>query len=672
MIPFWQQALSQYIHPLSRQLWIVECADDFEVLSFPALLSSVKAHYPQALLFSDQLQLSAEQAKITIEPLKATRHYLGATTEAVLLDVRQGFPLDYFLAITATIRQGGLLILLLNRGDKSGDNNGDKNRDNGINGAFGTVESLRFHSEAIATPFFDRYLQQQLSYYGYRFVDHSVMIPEYQQNGGAHVFDQKVVALSNSDRESFLITAEQQAIIHDFQAQSAGIYTLFTPRGSGKSWLSSQLVANNVTDYIVTAPNQSAISQYQQIDGLQFRAPDALFLAQKPEHYAEILIVEEAGKMPLNHLVRLSQRFQKVLLISSTDNYEGTGQGLQQKLPDLITIHKNYKLSQIHRFDPQDPLQQLSNALMLQSGERSTAPLTHSKGNEGKGDILTKLTFRYFDDQNIAELRSNIPAMRTLYQLFNRTHYQTHIQDLRRLFDLPGQCFLLAYLSQAENGVDIGENQQLIGAIWGVEEGGLSEDLIAGVFNGYRRPKGNLVAQMLTGQSYFPEAMRQYSIRISRISVDESYRRLGIGQAMVKQLEEAIRDQQRSIDFISVSFGLTPNLLDFWRSCHYQMIHLGYHLDKSTGLYSAVVIKAINTVSQAWIAESIVKFQADAFLHLQNRIFLPEIKNILEKYAVSGEFDQRDQMVIEAYEREKRAAYSVQNALIRQNLRKKH
>lgn len=664
MIPFWQQALSQYIYPLSRQLWVIECADNFEALDFPALLLAFKAHYPQALLFSNQLQLSAEQMKITIEPLRATRHYLGATTEAVLLDVRQGFPLDYFLAITATIRQGGVLILLLNREDKSSDNNGD----NGINGAFGTAESLRFHSEAIATPFFDRYLQQQLSYYGYRFVDHRVMIPEYLQNAHLNILNQTEKELDS--REVIEITPEQQAIIHDFQAQSAGIYTLFAPRGCGKSWLSSQLVAHNVSDYIVTAPNQSAISQYQHIDGLQFRAPDALFLAQKPDRYAETLIVEEAGKMPLNHLVRLCQRFQKILLISSTDNYEGTGQGLQQKLPDLITIHKNYQLSQIHRFDPQDPLQQLSNALMLQNGERSTAPRTHSKGNEGKADILSKLIFRYFDDQNMSELRSNIPAMRALYQLFNRTHYQTHIQDLRRLFDLPGQCFLIAYLSQAENGEDIGENQQLIGAIWGVEEGGLSEDLIAGVFNGYRRPKGNLVAQMLTGQSYFPEAMRQNSIRISRISVDESYRRLGIGQAMVKQLEEAIRDRQCSIDFISVSFGLTPNLRDFWRSCHYQMIHLGYHLDKSTGLYSAVVIKALNSVSQAWIAESIVKFQADAFLHLQNRPFLPEIKNILEEYASNGKFDQRDQMVIEAYKQEKRAAYSVQNAVIRRDLEK--
>ncbi|GGZ99142.1 hypothetical protein GCM10007162_14040 [Ignatzschineria ureiclastica] len=634
------------------------------MLDFPALLSAFKAYYPQALLFSDQLQLSDEQTKITIEPLRATRHYLGATTEAVLLDVRQGFPLDYFLAITATIRQGGLLILLLNREDK--------NRDKGINGTFGTIESLRFHSEAIATPFFDRYLQQQLSYYGYRFVDHRVMIPDYLQNPHLNLLNQTEKELDSG--EVIEITPEQQVIIHDFQAQSAGIYTLFAPRGCGKSWLSSQLVAHNVSDYIVTAPNQSAISQYQHIDGLQFRAPDALFLAQKPDQYAETLIVEEAGKMPLNHLVRLCQRFQKILLISSTDNYEGTGQGLQQKLPDLITIHKNYQLSQIHRFDPQDPLQQLSNALMLQNGERSTASLTYSKGNEEKDYILPKLIFRYFDDHNIAELRSNIPAMRALYQLLNRTHYQTHIQDLRRLFDLPGQCFLLAYLPQAENGEDMAENHRLIGAIWGVEEGGLSEDLIAGVFNGYRRPKGNLVAQMLTGQSYFPEAMRQHSIRISRISVDESYRRLGIGQAMVKQLEEAIKGRQRPIDrpmdFISVSFGLTQNLRDFWRSCHYQMIHLGYHLDKSTGLYSAVVIKALNAVSKAWIAESIGKFQADAFLHLQNRTFLPEIKNILEEYAKNGKFDQRDQMVIEACEQEKRAIYSVQNALIRRDVEK--
>ncbi len=667
MCDFWQQAFKRYIQPDSRQLWVVQVPDTLQSIGFSALLQAFKARYPQGLLFSDCADLSgasdlwsrsqvATAPSVTIEPLRATRHYLGATTEAVLLDIRQGFPLDYFLAITATIRQGGLLILL----NPSSDCDDPASR----------AESLRFHSEAIATPFFDRYLQQQLHYYGYQFADQAVTLPEYHLNNQQNRLIYKAKSLESPVVKPIIITDEQQSIINDFQTQSAGIYTLFAPRGSGKSWLSSQLVANNVTDYIVTAPNQSAIAQYQPIEGLQFRAPDALFLAQKPEHYAETLIVEEAGKMPLNHLVRLCQRFQKILLISSTDNYEGTGQGLQQKLPDLITIHKNYKLSQIHRFDPQDPLQQLSDALMLQNRGRDTGTFTSPKEREKKArNILPRLSFRYFDDQNIAELRSNIPAMRALYQLLNRTHYQTHIQDLRRLFDLPGQYFLLAYLSQAEKGNrGIDENQDLIGAIWGVEEGGLSEDLIAGVLNGYRRPKGNLVAQMLTAQSYFPEAMRQHSIRISRISVDESYRRLGIGQAMVRQLEEAIRDQQNPIDFISVSFGLTQNLLDFWRSCGYQLIHLGYHLDKSTGLYSAVVIKALNIVSHAWIAESIVKFQADAFLHLQNRTFLPEIKRILEEYAMNGKFDQRDQMVIEAFEEGKRPAYSVQNASIRRDL----
>ncbi|MHC5225142.1 GNAT family N-acetyltransferase [Ignatzschineria sp. LJL83] len=650
----------QIIQNVQQRSVVVIDAKDVDISH---LISEFLELFPKGICFSDEESLLAN-SKAIILPLNKTREYLGLTTEAVLLDIREGFPLDYFLSIAATIGAGGILVLF-------------------TQDVLGLKESERFHSEPIATPYFHQYLQAMLVRYAYFFKNGKVIAPTEIDELSIEI--PKIIPERSKAQEHFLELddSEQMVIKQDFLEKSAGIYTLFSARGSGKSWLGASMIEESPEAFVLTAPNQNAITQYLHIENLPFRAPDALFLSiAENDKQPQTLIIEEAAKMPLAHLERLCRRFQKVLMISSVENYEGTGQGLREKIGDLVLIDHSYQLHQLKRFSGKDALTKLCDALRFELKEveskellTDTAFLSEVESSligmnqvinlennvennwdgletEIHGALDYELYCEFYNYENIHELRENLPKLVALYQLLNDTHYQTNIQDLRRLMDAPNQVFVLAYYQK-----------RLIGAIWAMEEGGLSPALTEAVFNGVRRPKGNLVAQMLVGQSYFPEAMLQQSVRISRISVIEPLRRLGIGQRMVQFLESKV---ETLVDFISVSFGLTQNLLLFWESIGYQIAHLGFHLDKTTGLHSAVVLKSLEDENvQEWIQEAIQKFGADALLNLSHREYRAEITKILQEKAQEGILDVRDRAVIDAHHNEKRALHTVKNALLR-------
>lgn len=96
----------------------------------------------------------------------------------------------------------------------------------------------------------------------------------------------------------------------------------------------------------------------------------------------------------------------------------------------------------------------------------------------------------------------------SVYELLCAAHYRTSPLDLRRMMDAPGQHFAVA-----------GTGADIAGALWLVEEGGLSPELSRAVWAGYRRPRGNLVAQSLAAHGGSPLAATLKGRRVSRIAV---------------------------------------------------------------------------------------------------------------------------------------------------------
>ena len=162
-----------------------------------------------------------------------------------------------------------------------------------------------------------------------------------------------------------------------------------------------------------------------------------------------------------------------------------------------------------------------------------------------------------------------------LYQLLSGAHYRTSPLDLRRMMDAPGQHFFCA---QSINGP--------AGALWLVDEGGLSPELSQAVWAGFRRPRGNLVAQSLAAHGGSPLAATLTGRRISRIAVHPLRQREGIGQTLVMQARQNVQ----GCDYLSVSFGYTDELWRFWQRCGFTLVRIGTQREASSGCYAAMAL----------------------------------------------------------------------------------
>ncbi len=173
------------------------------------------------------------------------------------------------------------------------------------------------------------------------------------------------------------------------------------------------------------------------------------------------------------------------------------------------------------------------------------------------------------------ELCADPQRLARFYALLSSAHYRTSPLDLRRLMDAPGMHFGLAQAGQ-----------EVVGAVWLVDEGGLSAELAHDVWAGRRRPRGNLVAQSLAahGGQWWAPTLR--SRRITRIATLPALRRQGIA----RQLVERQRRQAQGLDFLSVSFGYTEPLWRFWQSCGFELVRIGSKPEASSGCYTAMAI----------------------------------------------------------------------------------
>lgn len=547
---------------------------------------------------ADLIVLSPDTSLFLAKPLHHAKGLLGQSLNLIVLDCRLGFPLDYFLCAANTIQTHGTFLLIWQPNDHD-------------------EQSSRFHTEVMPTPNFQDYLAKGLQTFSEPWDIEQYIAPTIIQNPHTHLND------------------EQIAVLSALQKQHKGITTLFAPRGTGKSFVIAEFIRSLNHDYVITAPNQTALQSYHNIK-LNFKAPDYLFLNHDDLLPQKWLIIEEAAQMPITHLEKLSKLADNILLISSIENYEGTGKGLESKLHDIITISTALTLTERQRFESQDPLAQFCEYISFQNSANIN---------------VTDGTYLY-SHENLHEFQGNHALVRAFYQFMNQYHYQTNAQDIRRLLDSPDQIFIITI-----------KNQKIIGGLWAIHEGELSEDLAQDVFNGYRRPKGNLVVQTLAAHSYYPELMTLKSLRISRIAVDYHHRTQGIAKHMLEELKEYA--QNHHYDFLSTSFGLTEPLLQFWQQCQFTWIHLGSHRDKTTGLHAAILLQSISAEMAEKISAIQKKWQNDAF-HLLNAPFVhPKIHYLLKKQSIKGFFDSLDEAILHAHSQHKKPVEAVFPALER-------
>ncbi len=386
-------------------------------------------------------------------------------------------------------------------------------------------------------------------------------------------------------RGEIVFTQDQQNIFDNLPLDPADIHLILAPRGRGKSTLSGKLAEKLSPQYTVsiTARSHSALPNFWkgiESDKVQFFAPDRLIQMIEQQNISpnQWLFIDEAASLPLPMLQRFCAYFDKVVLTTTTQNYEGTGRGFCLKfLPTLTRFTKQWTLSEPLRWGENDPLEAFINQLLL-LGE-SPLPLSalgSSPRKQGERSLAQYINF---------------------YHLLAQAHYKTTPTDLRRLFDAPDQHYF--YME---------EQEKLIAGCWAVNEGGLDEELTQAIWRGERRPQGNLVAQYLCFQGNLPDACRLKSVRISRIAVQPEYQKQGYGKRLVLQ---NILQISPLVDFVSVSFGLTPELLRFWRSCGFSLVQITPTPEASSGYHSAMMIYPLSEQGKTFAQQAQQQFERD-------------------------------------------------------------
>lgn len=494
----------------------------------------------------------------------ALRMLLGREFMHAVFDARNGLAVDALAALAGTLQAGSWLVLLAP--------------------AWSTwstrpdADSLRWSERPgpIATPCFIAYFQQSL------LADPDVALLRQHQDA---IYTPQA-CLPDWRAPVPGPTAEQRVLLSRLLAAETGIFVLTAPRGRGKSTLAGMLAARAEGRCWATAPAKAtaAVLERHAAQRVRFLAPDALLEQCRHHPAADWLLVDEAAAIPMPLLRELLNYFPRVLLTTTVQGYEGTGRGFLLKFCATLPLWHHLTLGNPMRWAAHDPLERWLDALLL-----FAEPTAQDVAPSAATAALTGPTQAHW--------RSHPQELQDVYQLLSSAHYRTTPLDLRRLMDAPGQHFITAR-----------SDERLLGALWSVDEGGLSLDLAHEIWAGRRRPAGSLVAQSLAAHGGLWTAPCLRSRRISRIAVLAAGRRRGMG----RQLVALMVDQAAGLDFVSVSFGLTDELGRFWRAMGFQLVHIGTHLEASSGCYSAMALYPLTPAGHRLVARGTALFKRDA------------------------------------------------------------
>ena len=489
----------------------------------------------------------------------ALQTLLGREFRHAVFDARHGFDAAAFAALSGTLKAGSWLVLLLPVWEEW-ENQPD-------------ADSLRWSDcpDPIATPHFVQHLKRVLT------ADNDAILWRQNQPFSLAHFTPR----TDWHPATGAPQPEQQQLLQQLLTMPPGVAAVTAARGRGKSALAGQLISRIAGSAIVTAPAKAATDVLAQFAGEKFRfiAPDALLAS---DEQADWLVVDEAAAIPAPLLHQLVSRFPRTLLTTTVQGYEGTGRGFLLKFCARFPHLHRFELQQPIRWAQGCPLEKMVSEALVFDDEN----FTHTP----QGNIVISAF-----EQTLWRSEPETPLK--VYQLLSGAHYRTSPLDLRRMMDAPGQHFLQA----------AGENE-IAGALWLVDEGGLSQELSQAVWAGFRRPRGNLVAQSLAAHGSNPLAATLRGRRVSRIAVHPARQREGAGRQLIVGALQYTHD----LDYLSVSFGYTEELWRFWQRCGFVLVRMGNHREASSGCYTAMALLPMSDAGKQLAEREHYRLRRDA------------------------------------------------------------
>lgn len=579
--------------------------------SEPTTLSSISS---SAIWLGDD---SPQLDHLLLQPLspRSSQSLLGRDSDCIVVDFYSSCNADVLGRATGALNGSGLLLLLAPPLADWGDyDDPDYLRYRAIR-----PESYRFRGFFLRR--FRRLLQEEL---------------QRDTDACLSLIEQSVESISPSDFSPlnfpppsppsrlagcFRPTLAQRQVVQavlELMSSGRSALTLSADRGRGKSvalgLAVAELLKGGPFRVAVTSPLKSNVRNFfsaldpAQSKSVTYLPVDRLLLPPSDSPRVDLLIVDEAAAVPLPVLDRLSVRYQRLVFSSTVHGYEGSGRGFSLRFKGLLQQRFRHlshcSLREPLRWCRGDPLERFFNkALLLDAGttgelgEAVASPLDAAVASDA-------IRLRWVSAE---ELLSNESLLKKIFSLLAAAHYQTRPSDLRYLLDVPYVKLLIAESDALPDTV--------LAVLLVCEEGAFGEEqreLIAAIVRAERRPRGNLLAQLLANQSGDGSWCRALSWRVMRIAVDEGCRRRGLGSMLLAEM--ARQAKARGCSYWGTSFGFDRRVLDFWVSSGARPLSLGLHLDRASGARNTMLAAPLAPSMQQRIERLCERLRRDCSL----------------------------------------------------------
>ncbi|MFT7814465.1 RNA cytidine acetyltransferase [Arapaima gigas] len=456
---------------------------------------------------------------------------------------------------------------------------------------------------------------------------------------------------------------------------------------------------------------------------------DAVKLGQ-----AELLVIDEAAAIPLPLVKKLLGPYL-VFMASTINGYEGTGRSLSLKLIQQLrtqsadsqlsttaenkttnttrlaaarTLHE-VSLHESIRYAPGDPVEKWLNDLLCLDCLSMSRIIS--------GCPLPQDCDLYYVNRDtlFCYHKASEAFLQRLMGLYVASHYKNSPNDLQMLSDAPAHHLfcLLPPVPPTQNSLP-----EVLAVIQVCLEGEISRQSILKSLSRGKKAAGDLIPWTVSEQFQDHDFGSLSGGRVVRIAVNPDYQGMGYGtRAMqllqmyyegqfpvldevvqqvsseittvnseaVSLLEEVVKPRKdlpplllklnerpaERLDYLGVSYGLTAQLLKFWKKAGFTPVYLRQTPNDLTGEHSCVMLKELHTEEPTaqgqWLAAywkdfrrrflSLLSYQFSSFPPslalniLQNKNVKEDVQSVLGKSELMAHFSPYDLKRLEMYSR---------------------
>jgi len=370
--------------------------------------------------------------------------------------------------------------------------------------------------------------------------------------------------------------------------------------------------------------------------------------------HAEILAIDEAAAIPLPVVKSLLGQY--IVIMSSTiHGYEGTGRSLSVKLFHELRFKcppghsfKETVLNEPIRYGPEDPIEKwLYDLLCLDATD--ILPLTKGLPHPSACGLYYINRDTLFSGHALSE-----QFLKRLWSLFVSSHYKNSPNDLQLLSDAPAHAvFILLDSTQMEKTGKLDGIPDILCAVQIAIEGGIVGSTIQAQLNKGYRPAGDLIPWTVCEQFQDSNFGQLTGIRIVRIAAHPDAQGMGYGSRALELLQKYYEGALINVDeieedesvglisqpakkpissvvsaeeskeskikteeikpkkglkpimqplskrkplpvhYLGTSYGVTPQLYNFWKRNGYIPLYMRQTLNELTGEHTCVMVKPL-------------------------------------------------------------------------------